>query len=366
MAEQPTTPPGRLNDLLRPEVLSAFDRETFEREGYWVWENVLTDEGRKRWTSSLQKLQRLNDEMVMDTDWSAINSANCGLQNPIRNDITPEARAKYCGGSELIHHFISKELREYMKDHGLVEPGPTLVTRNHESHGVMPEWFPGLYDDFIMDVTTAHPQMMALFSKVLGKRFFYDHILMLNRPAGSEGRRWHAHPYRQGQHEVEDPVGTGQFVTKEFLHQQCVRTLCYPEGATIEDGCEFAVIPGSHLYRIPFKWSTQRPDYDDDMETNWLKGKTHPFTGEPLKILRLSIPPGSMVSFVHHLPHHVGHRKANTDMRWGLLMAYRSPDPTAEPAKWNESAPIYWCNRTEAAGTLSPTAQRLFEGDNPI
>ena len=40
-----TTPPGRVEELLRPEVLAAFDRETFEREGYWVWESVLTDEG---------------------------------------------------------------------------------------------------------------------------------------------------------------------------------------------------------------------------------------------------------------------------------------------------------------------------------
>jgi hypothetical protein len=102
------------------------------------------------------------------------------------------------------------------------------------------------------------------------------------------------------------------------------------------------------------------------MENNWLKGKIHPFTGEPLKIHRLSIPPSSMVSFVHHLPHHVGHRKENTDMRWGLLMAYRTPDPTAKPAKWNESAPIYWCKRAEASKTLSPAVQRVFEGDNPI
>jgi hypothetical protein len=131
--------------------------------------------------------------------------------------------------------------------------------------------------------------MMDLFGKILGKRFLFDHVLMLNRPAGSKGRRWHAHPYRQGQHEVQDPIGTGKFVTKEFLHQQCIRTLCYPEGASIENGCEFAVSPGSHLYRIPFKWSTQRPDYDDDMEKSWLVGKTHPFTGEPLKIHRLSI-----------------------------------------------------------------------------
>jgi hypothetical protein len=365
MTEQSTDPPGRLNDLLRPRVLAAFDRKTYEREGYWVWKNVLTDEGRRRWTASLQKLQKMNDEIVVDTDWSAIDYASRGLKPPLSERTTPEFLASCCGGSEQMR-FMNRGLRNYMKTHGLLEPEPTMVTRGYESQGVMPEHFPGLYDDFIMDVTTAHPQMMNLFSNVLGKHFLFDHVLMLNRPAGSKGRRWHAHPYRQGQHEVEDPIGTGKFVTKEFLQQQCVRTLCYPEGANIEEGCDFAVIPGSHLYRIPFKWSTDRPDYDEDMEKNWLSGKTHPFTGEPLQILHLSLPPGSMVSFVHHLPHNVGHRKANTDMRWGLLMAFRTPDSTAEPAKWNESTPVHWCERTDAVNKFSPQVRRVFEGDNPI
>ena len=31
-------PVSRLHDLLRTEVLAAFDRASFEREGYWVWE----------------------------------------------------------------------------------------------------------------------------------------------------------------------------------------------------------------------------------------------------------------------------------------------------------------------------------------
>ena len=41
-------------DLLKPQIVAAFDREFFEREGYWVWEGVLTEEGRARWTTSLQ------------------------------------------------------------------------------------------------------------------------------------------------------------------------------------------------------------------------------------------------------------------------------------------------------------------------
>ena len=122
--------------------------------------------------------------------------------------------------------FLRSEVRAYMHEHGLLGPGPALVTRGYESLGVMPEYFPAGYDDFIMDVTTAHPQMMELFKKLFGDRFVLDHCLMLNRAAESRGRRWHAHQYREGQYEVEDPIGTGKALTPEFLQQQCIRTLC--------------------------------------------------------------------------------------------------------------------------------------------
>lgn len=377
-------PVGRLEELLRPEVLAAFEREAFEREGYWVWENVLTDEGRARWSASLEKLQGMNDAIVRDTDWGAIDFGTRGLDPPEPEKITPQFLETCCGGSEQMK-FMQPGLRDYMLIHGMFGPEPSLVTNGFESKGMFPEYWPAGYDDFILDATTAHPQMMELFSKVLAPRFLLDHVIMLNRSPGSRGRRWHAHPYRQGQHEVEDILGTGKSLTKEYLHQQCVRTLCYPEGATSEEGGEFAIIPGAHLYRIPFKWSVTREDYDEDMEANWLAGKTHAFTGEPLKIKRLSIPPGSMVSFGHHMPHHVGHRNDDSNVRWGLLMAFRTPDPTADPSdatiewhrrgtrqstigpvspRWNESAPVHWAERMEAAGTLSSSARRLLETDN--
>lgn len=63
-------------NILRPEVLAAFDRTSFERDGYWVWTGVLTDDaGRKQWTASLQKLQHINDCIIMDTDWGAVDFA---------------------------------------------------------------------------------------------------------------------------------------------------------------------------------------------------------------------------------------------------------------------------------------------------
>ena len=102
------------------------------------------------------------------------------------------------------------------------------------------------------------------------------------------------------------------------------------------------------------------------MQANWLKGKTHAITGKPLEIVHLSLPPGSMVSFVHHMPHHVQRRPPEAPTRWGLLMAYRTPDPQASPAKWTNGIPTHWVERTAAAGKLSDAERRVFEADNPL
>ena len=146
--------------------------------------------------------------------------------------------------------------------------------------------------------------------------------------------------------------------------RQCIRILCYPDGATTDDGGEFAVIPGTHLYRVPYKWNAERPD--EDMRSGLMKGKTHPITGEPLEIVHLSLPPGSMVSFVHHMPHYVSRRKPGSKMRWGLLMAFRTPDPDAVPAKWANGVLPHWADRQEAEGKLSVGARPVFGADNPM
>ena len=357
---------GAIPDLLRPEVLDAFDRETFERDGYWVWEGVVTDAGCKQWTANLKKLQQMNDGILTDTDWAAIDFESRGLAPPPPEQITPRFLASCCGGSEQMPPFLRSEARKYMYQYGLLGPGPGLVTRGFDSIGVMPEYFPVGYNDFVLDVITTHPQMMQLFRSVLGDRFLLDHCLMLNRGPDTKGRRWHGHPYWEGKHEVQDALSDGSAVTPEFLQRQCIRTLCYPGGATTDDGGEFAVIPGAHLYRVPYKWNTERPDEDEDMRAGWLKGKMHPITGEPLEIVHLSLPPGSMVSFVHHMPHYVGRRKPDSEIRWGLLMAFRTPDAEAAPAKWANGVPPHWADRLAAEGRLTSGARRVFEADNPI
>jgi hypothetical protein len=355
---------GCVDDLLRTEVLDRFDRAAFEREGYWIWKGILTEQGRLQWTASLQRIQQMNDEIVMDTDWAAIDFKGRGLRAPEPEKITKEFLASCRGGSEQMR-FMPPGLRDYMYHHGLLGPGPALVTRGYESQGIMPEYFPGAYDDFILDATTSHPQMMRLFKHLLGERFLLDHCLTLNRTPGSSGRRWHAHQYREGQYEIEDPIGTGNAVTAEYLKQQCVRTLCYPEGATVEHGGQLSVIPGAHLYRIPFKWNSVRTDTDNDMKASWLKNKIHPATGRPLEILPLDLPPGSMVSFPHHMPHHVTPCLPDTSTRWGLLMALRTPDPNAAPARWNMGSPTHWVERMIATEQHPNFARQVFEADNP-
>lgn len=265
-------------------------------------------------------------------------------------------------------HFLPPEARRYMADFGMFGPSSALATHGFESQGLMPEHFPPAYDDFILDVITSHPQMTEMRRKLLGDRFVIDHCVMLNWSPGSRGRAWHGHHYREGQYEVEDQIGSGNAVTSEFAQQQCVRTLCYPEGATIEDGGELAVIPGAHLYRIPYKSKIERTDDDVAIQADWLPGKVHPITGRPLEIRHLSLPPGSMVSFVHHMPHYAGPRRPTASTRWALLMAYRTPDSMASPAQWTSGigVPAQWIERIVASGLISPSALRVFEADNPL
>ena len=193
-----------------------------------------------------------------------------------------------------------------------------------------------------------------------------DHCLLLNRAPDNEGSHWHAHQYREGQYEEQHADAPGDQPSSEFQQRQCIRTLVYPEGAAIErGGGELAVIPGAHLYRVPYKWNTPRTAYDPEIKAGWLRGKTHPVTGEPLLIERLSLPAGSMVSFVHHMPHQVGRRHPGAETRWTLLMAYRTPDPQATPARWTNAVPQHWVERQNEAGKLSSEARRVFAADNP-
>ena len=159
----------------------------------------------------------------------------------------------------------------------------------------------------------------------------------------------------------------------EFLERQCIRTLCYPDGArAVADGGhggELGVVPGAHLFRVPYHASGSQST-DEGMD-RWLEGKIHPLTQEPLRIKRLDVPPGSFISFCHHMPHWVGARAPGAPTRWAALFAYRTPDPELHNGgqKWGTAAPKQWLRRVEAAVArgdyppLAPSALSILGRD---
>ena len=61
------------------------------------------------------------------------------------------------------------------------------------------------------------------------------------------------------------------------------------------------------------------------MKAGWLKGKIHAFTRKPLEIVHLSLPPGSMVAFVHHMPHYCWLSKAGQGLGGDSLWRIERP-----------------------------------------
>ena len=59
-------------------------------------------------------------------------------------------------------------------------------------------------------------------------------------------------------------------------------------------------------------------------------------TGEPLEILHVALPPGSMVSAAAHMPHGVEPRKVGRGTRLCTLFAYAKPDPLMQLVRSSE------------------------------
>jgi hypothetical protein len=156
-----------------------------------------------------------------------------------------------------------------------------------------------------------HPELLALAQSILGPNIRYDHCVSLNRAAAHPGMRWHSHEYSD-----DDP-------TLGFL-----RIFFYVNGFGSDDG-GLKVVPGSHLFRD----SRVSASTDADLERDWLVGKVHPITGEPLRMERLEAPPGSVVLMWTHALHGVTPRRPDSPTRWTVVYAYRNPGRPSR-ARW--------------------------------
>ncbi|RYF45081.1 MAG: hypothetical protein EOO38_16640 [Cytophagaceae bacterium] len=173
----------------------------------------------------------------------------------------------------------------------------------------IPQRYSAEYDEFLASII-AHPQMVQLARSVLGDEIRYDHCVDLSRAGSSPALSWHTHGYADDQ-----------------LELGFIRIFFYVNGFKRGDG-NLRVVPGSHHFREGMRGST-----DDELYADWLTGKTHLYSGEPLEIEELDVPVGSVIVMWTHALHAVAPRLAESPTRWAVVYAYRNPGAPSH-ARW--------------------------------
>lgn len=166
-----------------------------------------------------------------------------------------------------------------------------------------------------------HPELVQIVASVLGEDFRVDHVCTMNRGGGDSGMGWHSHGH-------SDMGCGGTDHGRGFL-----RVFFYVSGFALDDG-NLKVIPGSHLHDEPIAAPPCEPfDTDAEAEQRWMKGRTHPLTGEPLAIEHLACPPGSVILMWTHAAHAVQPKPPYAPPRVALIAGFRQPK-CFEVSKW--------------------------------
>ena len=355
--------------------LRTFDHEKFQRDGYWVWDGIWLPEAQKKLIAAIHNASRLND-MWTEGYRELGDDVLSGVPNPdAEHDYLGWENVDWEGlGYDQPPAYRTPEEIERIKGGGQLGAGPPPGTgyRGHQNKnrvpimkGYGPEGFVAGYEPYIMFCLT-HPQMMAVHKLMLGPEIRHDHNTLLLRKEGFPGQNWHSHAH----HEGATPAKGKDFAAFEGTLPEAgkdvisippkqndlglVRTLIYPEGYTARGDGGVKIVPGGvrpqaildwtgtsltdclwfqHLERCvnlndPVSWVTEDSlGGDEAFREGWLQGKKHRITGEPLDILCVDLPPGSMVSAAAHMPHGVEHRAMGRGTRLCTLFAYAKPDP---------------------------------------
>ena len=338
------------------------DRAAFLRDGVAVLPGVMTAAARKRWAQATQKAQDLNDRMIRAApSWpELIDWPKLGRAQPPAKVLAADDIANALGTSQAIKTTSAE-------GHGQDPVG--IQTLRY--HSVIPEYFPAGHVGELMDVLN-HPQMIELNSRLLGcslGEVRFDHNQLLNRRPGYPGGAWHSHKIGGGL----DDVGCEGDLKAYDAQPNLAICLCYPEGFQAEDDGGLGIIRGSHLFRDTHGCrASADPESgksaDDVMAAGWMKGKTHPITGAPLRIERFGLPPGSIAVVLSHGAHGVApkaHAKKKT--RLCTLFAYRKaagdviPSPGRQvPPCWAAKArrgelPAWFSERLQGVGDIYST-----------
>ena len=313
-------------------VTAQFDHASFLRDGYAVLREVMTAKTVEAWTAALKYGQELNDRLLR-SDWSEIEWEVLGRTPPTKS-LTVEEINNALGGSQKAP-----------------QSDDEVGVKTLRQHSVFAEYFPAGHVPYLMNVLT-HPQMLQLQRMSLGSDdIYFDHNQLLTRPPGYPGGAWHSHKIGAG----ADNCGVASL--PEYQAQPNFNlTLCYPQGFEAEDDGGLKIIRGSHLFRDPGGcWA----DTDEAIQQEWLAGRVHPVTSEPLQIEHLSIPPGTVVCCLSHAAHAVSPKALDRDTRWCSLFCYKKPSDLTGYAQPSHSIPPVWAMKAHR-GELPSLLTELF------
>ncbi len=313
-------------------IESQFDYEQFLLDGYAIFKGIMTPHITEQWTAALQYGQQLNDRLLQ-ADWGKIDWPSLG-RTPPPQFLTPEEVDNALGNSQAVPQ----------KD-------DATGVKTLRQHSVFAEYFPAGHVPFLMDVLT-HPQMLQLHRMCLAcDTVYFDHNQLLSRSGGYAGCPWHSHRIGGGY----DNCGVAS--PEEYKAQpNAVLTLCYPQGFNADNDGGLKVVRGSHLFRDP---QGCRGVDDDEISSNWLKGRTHPVTGAPLQLEHLALPPGTVVCCLSHAVHGVSPKDAHKDTRWCSLHCYKKADDQTGLVQPPSAVPPVWALKAQR-GELPPVLTQLL------
>ena len=222
---------------------------------------------------------------------------------PFRLDITDKQALDRDGHlvlPSIITEQASQEMTRALTEIQPLRESKEPVLSHHSGYA-------GEYDPYLGSLI-AHPQMLELMHRILGPEIRFDHCCTINRPAGHPGFGWHSHEYADQQPELG-----------------LIRIFFYLNGFSRNDAA-LKVVAGSHLYRDGDIGKSVAPTGSDkQLIKHWLQDKTHPYSGQPLEIEVLEVPPRTAILMWTHAAHAVNARQPGSPTRWTVVYGYRNP-----------------------------------------
>ena len=302
--------------IFKPEVLAAFDTESYYRDGYWVFPSVMTDAARESWLVALKESDDINNELTKQVDWREdVDWESIGHPPPTPEEIEGLMTR---GGFNTKYWipdrwWFDREMSGTVGRRIPFKPGrrPPSMPSPYVPANVAMEYHP-----FLLNVLT-HPQMLELHQRILrSTEIRFDHCSLLVRKPGFSGQATHSHAY------------TIPELERDEMGMQLVRTLAYPEGFGEDREGGLTLVDGSHLFNnghLSLAWGDFEPPIRGTSNfESWAAevGGVHPRTAEPLQFKTLSLPPGSMCSVALYTLHGVAPVAERT--RYGSLFAFRA------------------------------------------